>query len=139
MSREIHVFADWEELGQPRRIGLLRSMCVSNTDGHLRNHGFILGPSGWRLSPAYDLNPSPYGRGLSLAVSDTDNSLSLDLALEVCEFFRIRKDYGRDIINRVTSSVRNWRHYAKSLGIARGEQDRMSPAFSVTENWQLEH
>lgn len=110
------------------------SICVRNTDDHLRNHGFLLGPSGWRLSPAYDLNPSPHGRGLNLDISDTDNSLSLDLALEVREFFRLTEDDARDIINRVITSVRNWRHYAHSLGIPRDEQDGMSPAFAAAEN-----
>ena len=110
------------------------SICVCNTDDHLRNHGFILGPGGWRLSPAYDLNPSPHGRGLSLAISDSDNSLSLDLALDVREFFRVAEDDARDIINRVVTAVRDWRHYANSLGIPREEQDRMSPAFAAAEN-----
>ena len=94
----------------------------------------MLKPGGWRLSPAYDLNPTPHGRGLSLAISDTDNSLSLDLALEVCEFFRLTNDDARDIVNRVVASVRNWRHCANGLGIPRDEQDRMSPAFSAVED-----
>ena len=116
-----------------RRV--LFSVLISNTDDHLRNHGFLYhGPDGWRLSPAYDLNPSPHGRGLSLAISDSDNSLSLDLALEVRKFFRVAEDDARDIINRVVTAVRNWRHYANSLGIPREEQDRMSPAFAAAEN-----
>jgi len=110
------------------------SICVCNTDDHLRNHGFMLVPGGWRLSPAYDLNPSPHGRGLSLAISDTDNSLSLDLALEVCEFFRLTNDDARDIMKRVVTSVRNWRQHASGLGIPRDEQDRMSPAFAAADS-----
>ena len=33
------------------------NMLISNTDDHLRNHGFLRGRKGWRLAPAYDLNP----------------------------------------------------------------------------------
>jgi serine/threonine-protein kinase HipA len=124
-----NVEADLAELW--RRI--VFSICVCNTDDHLRNHGFILGPSGWRLSPAYDLNASPQGKGLSLAISDTDNSLSLDLALSVREFFRVSKDDARDIINRISESVHGWGHYANNYGIPRDEQDRVSPAFAAAD------
>ncbi len=49
-------------------------ICVSNTDDHLRNHGFLLTEGGWILSPAYDMNPVETGSGLSLNISETDNS-----------------------------------------------------------------
>ncbi|MGD2034465.1 MAG: HipA domain-containing protein, partial [Bacteroidales bacterium] len=58
------------------------NICVSNTDDHLRNHGFILTPQGWILSPAYDINPTEHATGLKLNISEADNSLSLDLAME---------------------------------------------------------
>ncbi len=61
-----------------RRIVL--NICISNVDYHLRNHGFILDESGWRLSPAYDINPSSDGNGLNLNISEHDNSQNLDLA-----------------------------------------------------------
>ena len=32
---------------------------ISNTDDHLRNHGFLRSRAGWRLSPAFDINPTP--------------------------------------------------------------------------------
>src|SRR6478735_4810114 len=66
---------DLEELW--RRI--VFSICIKNTDDHLRNHGFLLTAKGWVLSPAYDLNPNEYGTGLSLNISETDNALSIDL------------------------------------------------------------
>ena len=56
------------------------SICVTNTDDHLRNHGFILTDQGWLLSPAYDINPVELGTGLKLNISDNDNSLDIDLA-----------------------------------------------------------
>jgi serine/threonine-protein kinase HipA len=59
------------------------SMAVSNTDDHLRNHGFIWGTGGWRLSPMFDVNPVPYGDSLSLNVS-----IDVDLAIRKCRLFR---------------------------------------------------
>ena len=62
-------------------------LCISNTDDHLRNHGFLLTEKGWVLSPAYDVNPEPLNKRLTLNISETDNSLSLALAREVAEIF----------------------------------------------------
>jgi len=65
------------------------SICVKNTDDHLRNHGFLLGDKGWQLSPAYDINPVPYGTGLTLNISDEDNSLNLEFAKDIADFFAL--------------------------------------------------
>lgn len=104
-------------------------ICVKNTDDHLRNHGFILSEKGWRLSPAYDINPNEFGNGLSLNISETDNALDLELALSVAEYFRLEKQKSQAIINQVKKSVRDWRIIAKEIGISKAEQDRMSNAF----------
>lgn len=106
-------------------------ICVKNTDDHLRNHGFLLTDKGWRLSPAYDINPNEYGTGLSLNISEKDNALDIELALSVAEFFRIDKKKANQIINQTKSVVSNWRGYAKNYGIGKTEQDRMSKAFSL--------
>jgi serine/threonine-protein kinase HipA len=71
-----------------RRIAF--NIAISNTDDHLRNHGFLLTHVGWILSPAYDMNPSPLGRGLSLAINEDDNSPDFELAVSVGEYFRLR-------------------------------------------------
>ena len=83
-----NVNEDLEELW--RRI--VFSICVTNTDDHLRNHGFILTDGGWILSPAYDINPVETGTGLTLNISDNDNSLDLELAMEVHAFFDYQKN-----------------------------------------------
>ncbi|OFY84433.1 MAG: toxin HipA [Bacteroidetes bacterium RIFCSPLOWO2_12_FULL_35_15] len=119
------VNADLEELW--RRI--VFHICVKNTDDHLRNHGFLLTDNGWRLSPAYDINPNEFGSGLSLNISENDNSLDLELALSVAKYFRIDEQKGKAIIDQVKSSVSNWRSVANDIGISRSEQDRMSKAF----------
>ena len=105
------------------------SICVSNTDDHLRNHGFLLAGEGWKLSPAYDINPDCYGNGLNLNISDTDNSQSLDLAREVAEFFRLDQSEADEIIDQVRDAVSRWRSEATGVGIPRGEQQMMEPAF----------
>lgn len=106
-------------------------ICVSNTDDHLRNHGFLLACSGWKLAPAYDVNPNPLGTGLHLNISETDNSLSLDLARDVAEYFRLKKVEAGTIVDQVVSAVGHWRRVAEEMEIPRGEQELMRPAFRV--------
>ncbi len=107
------------------------SICVSNTDDHLRNHGFLLTETGWKLAPAYDINPEPAGTGLHLNISEDDNALDVELALEVADYFRLRNDEAKTIVDEVVDSVARWRDVASYLGISRGEQETMAPAFHV--------
>jgi serine/threonine-protein kinase HipA len=109
------------------------SICVSNTDDHLRNHGFMLRPEGWALAPAYDMNPVAAGDGLQLNISESDNEQDLDLALSVAGYFRLKKPKAGKIIKDVIQSVKSWRAIAGTAGISKGEQDRMSRAFRVAE------
>ena len=120
-----NVNADLEQLW--RRI--VFSICVSNTDDHLRNHGFILSDRGWLLSPAYDINPIETGIGLKLNISENDNSLDLELAFEVSEYFRLNKERAQEIIEEVKTTVSNWRVVADKYGISRKEQELKSRAF----------
>lgn len=108
------------------------NILVSNTDDHLRNHGFILVPgSGWRLSEAYDMNPVPVADGLKLNITQADNTLDLELAREVAAYFRVGLDEGDEIIEEFQGIVRQWRTLAKQLGLAAREQDRMADAFRL--------
>lgn len=118
---------DLEELW--RRIVFY--ICVSNTDDHLRNHGFMLAENGWRLSPAYDVNPVETGSGLSLNISEKDNTLDLDLAREVAPILRISKERAEEIITKVKNAVGEWNKEAEKLGISKSERDLMSRAFKV--------
>lgn len=120
-----NISEDLEELW--RRI--VFSICVTNTDDHLRNHGFILSASGWLLSPAYDINPVETGTGLKLNISDNDNSLDLALALEVHEFFRLSKERAIVVMNEVRTAVRTWKEVATKYGLSRAEQELKSLAF----------
>ena len=116
---------DLEELW--RRI--VFSICVKNTDDHLRNHGFLLTEKGWLLSPAYDINPNEYGKGLSLNITDTDNSLDLDLAMTIAGYFRLSDGKASQIIQDVSAVIKDWEKVAGKHKISNAEQERMSEAF----------
>jgi serine/threonine-protein kinase HipA len=109
------------------------SILISNVDDHLRNHGLLWeGPAGWRLAPAYDLNPTPTDirpRVLSLAVDDQDHTASLELAFQVAEYFGIDDKTAHRIANEVGQAVASWRKEAQRLGIRGAEIDRMASAF----------
>jgi serine/threonine-protein kinase HipA len=123
--------ADLEQLW--RRI--VFSICVSNTDDHLRNHGFMLRPTGWTLAPAYDMNPDPHGAGLKLNISETDNAQDIDLALSVAPVFRVKSTRSREIVLETTTAVKDWRALATVHAIPRAAQERMRLAFRVAERW----
>lgn len=130
MRNGADVRADLEELW--RRI--VFSICVSNTDDHLRNHGFILTDIGWKLSPAYDINPVETGNGLKLNISENDNALDIDLALEVIPYFRLSESRAKQILEKVKSSVQNWRKIASKYGISKTNQELKARAFRQAEN-----
>ena len=110
-----------------RRI--IFNISIANTDDHLRNHGFILTPKGWILSPAYDINPSIDKTGLSLNIDGTNNELDIDLAQSVGEYFHLSEKEMNTIIKEVNNVVKNWSTIAKTIGISTKEQEMMSSAF----------
>ncbi|MDL2231108.1 HipA domain-containing protein [Porphyromonadaceae bacterium OttesenSCG-928-L07] len=105
------------------------SIAVSNTDDHLRNHGLILTKYGWRLSPAYDMNPNPYGTGLKLNISEEDNALDFDLALSVAPYFRLTEQEAIGIIENTRSIVSTWEEFAVKYQISKSEREMMGVAF----------
>lgn len=125
-----NVNSDLEELW--KRI--VFSICVSNTDDHLRNHGFLLGERGWTLSPAYDLNPQPHRSGLALNINEFSNALDLDLAMDVAKYFRLSSDQASRHLKHIGTVVKKWKTLAREQGISKSEIDRMRPAFYVGES-----
>ena len=118
--------ADLAELW--RRI--VFNICVSNTDDHLRNHGFLLAAKdGWTLSPAYDMNPNPQGNGLTLNISENDNQLELDLALEVAASFHLKASPAKEMMSTVRRAVKQWRQVATRQKLSKAEQEKMSLSF----------
>jgi serine/threonine-protein kinase HipA len=109
------------------------SILISNTDDHLRNHGFLwAGPAGWRLSPAYDLNPVPADikpRVLTTAIDLEDSTASLELAFDVAAYFELTPDEARKTAAEVGQAVAKWRKEAAKLGLTAPEINRMASAF----------
>ncbi|HZJ19639.1 MAG TPA: HipA domain-containing protein [Pricia sp.] len=105
------------------------NIATSNTDDHLRNHGFLLTPEGWILSPAYDLNPSIEKDGLSMNIDMYDNALDFNLAKSVGEYFRLGDDEMETILDEVLAVVKNWKSIAGQIGIPKKEQEIMEGAF----------
>jgi serine/threonine-protein kinase HipA len=117
--------ADLEQLW--RRI--LFNVLVSNTDDHLRNHGFLLTTDGWRLSPAYDLNPNENGTGLKLNISENDNSLDIDLVMEVSNYFKLTTEKANHIRIEMNAMTKEWNVIAKKIGLSNHEREMMRNAF----------
>lgn len=112
------------------------SMAVSNTDDHLRNHGFILSEEGWVLSPMYDVNPDIYGDNLSLNVNEDDSSIDFNLAIESAKYYDVSKKDAIHIVNDIKRSVsENWRKIASKYGMSRGDMERMKPAFMACDKF----
>jgi len=117
-----------EDLSQLwRRI--VFNIAISNTDDHLRNHGFVIDNEAWRLSPAFDVNPSVDKDELALNIDDRSGALDFGLALSVGEYFRLNHQEARTILLQVKSAVGKWTKVAMQLGIPGSEIELMEPAF----------
>jgi serine/threonine-protein kinase HipA len=97
----------------------------------LRNHGFIITEDGWRLSPAYDMNPSIDKAGLALNIDLELNSLGFELAREVGEYFNLNKKDMDTIIEEVLISVSKWEEIAANIGIPSAQIRLMEAAFNL--------
>lgn len=106
------------------------NMAVSNTDDHLRNHGFVLTKEGWRLSPLYDVNPNIYGGNLSLNVDQDDSTISFELLLSTAKLYGLEGTDASGIIQDIKEIVRdNWEGLAEKYGLSRKARLYMKPAF----------
>jgi serine/threonine-protein kinase HipA len=112
---------------------LVFNVLISNTDDQLRNHAFLYaGQHGWRLSPAYDLNPVPADikpRVMTTSITADDNTASMALAFDVAGYFELREARAGEIAREVANVVSRWRAEAERHGLTRQEIDRMASAF----------
>jgi len=112
------------------------SILISNTDDHLRNHGFLHERAdSWSLSPAFDLNPNPDPgpKELSTAIDFSDTRASVDTLMEVAEYFRLNADEANNVLTRVSSAVGRWRAVAATHGLQQADINAMEPAFEHAE------
>lgn len=108
------------------------TILVSNTDDHLRNHGFLRSTTaGWNLSPAFDLNPdpSPGAKHLCTAIDFDDTAVSIDALMSVAEHFRLRNEDARRVLGEVAAATSRWQIVAAEAGLSRAAIERMAPAF----------
>ena len=109
-----------------RRVAF--NIAIGNTDDHFRNHGFLLTPRGWTLSPAYDMNPTT-NEYQSLLITSSTNKADLNILLEASEEYMIGKGKAAKIIAEVTDAVKGWRGMAASIGIAKREMALLEQIF----------
>jgi len=112
-----------------RRV--LFSVCVSNTDDHLRNHGFIYTDAGWTLSPAFDINANETGTGLKLNIDEQDNSLDLKLVMKTAPYYLLSNERAEEIKTEVVNAVAQWREVAARYKVPASEIEQKARAFNV--------
>jgi serine/threonine-protein kinase HipA len=108
------------------------NVLISNTDDHLRNHGYLRDAGGWLLAPAYDLNPMPIDvkpRHHALTLDDADDASSIDTAMAVAGQFGLKPDAARTIAAEVGVAVLAWRVVAADNGLTGAQIERMASAF----------
>lgn len=117
-----------------RRIAF--SILISNTDDHLRNHGFLHAHAGaWRLSPAFDLNPDPEPgpKQLSTAIDGYATAASIDVLMSVAEFFRLTEADAATALREVLAATLRWREVAAAHELPEAEISEMAWAFEHAE------
>lgn len=109
---------------------------ISNTDDHLRNHGFLHDHgNSWRLSPAFDLNPNPRPgpKYLSTAIDFESTRASVSTLMEVAPYFRLNDHDAHGVLYQVVRAVMRWRSVALAHGLEPRDLNIMEPAFEHAE------
>jgi serine/threonine-protein kinase HipA len=122
-----HIQVDLEQLF--RRV--VFNIVVGNRDDHLRNHGFILGKKGWRLAPAFDVNPSIDKATHVLNIDDVDNRPSLETVLATAAFYRLTPKRAKDVVGEVIAVVADWKAVARRAKIAAADIELSASAFAA--------
>ncbi len=124
-----HADADLEQLF--RRVAF--NVAVGNRDDHLRNHGFVLGKTGWRLAPAFDVNPNIDKAEHVLNIDDVDNRPSLETVLSTAAFYGLDDVRARKIVAEVVMVVDHWQDAARRIRISGADIDLTAGAFSANK------
>ena len=111
-----------------RRVAF--NICIGNSDDHFRNHGFLLTPRGWTLSPAYDMNPT-LNEYQSLLINESSNKADIRTLLESCESYMIKKEVAENIIRQVQAAVAGWEDLAVLLQIPAREVTMFKDRFKL--------
>ena len=125
-----HIKMDLEQLF----CRVVFNVAVGNRDDHLRNHGFILGKRGWRLSPAFDVNPSIDKANHVLNIDDVDNRPSLETVFATAAFYRLTPKRAKEIIDGVVNVVVDWRAVARRAKISAADIELSASAFAALKH-----
>ena len=125
-----HIKMDLEQLF----CRVVFNVAVGNRDDHLRNHGFILGKRGWRLSPAFDVNPSIDKANHVLNIDDVDNRPSLETVFATAAFYRLTPKRAKEIIDGVVNVVVDWRSVARRAKISAADIELSASAFAALKH-----
>lgn len=128
-----HADADLAQLF--RRVAF--NVAVGNRDDHLRNHGFVLGETGWRLAPAFDVNPNIDKAEHVLNLDDADNRPSLETVLGTAMFYGLSSDQARQVVEEVAAAVDGWQDAARRAGIAGADINLTAGAFSAHAEFRV--
>jgi serine/threonine-protein kinase HipA len=130
-------YADADLVQLFRRVAF--NVAIGNRDDHLRNHGFILNRSGWRLAPAFDVNPNMDKAEHVLNIDDVDNRPDLNTVLETAAFYGLTDTRALEIVRDVVAVASGWRNIARRAGLAAADIDLMGSAFSALARWRASH
>jgi serine/threonine-protein kinase HipA len=103
----------------------------ANRDDHLRNHGFLRSRTGWRLAPAFDINPSPEKLEHALALDGHLRIPELPIVRETAPFYRLSQTRADNVIAEVAAAVSRWQTAARDADVSRDEIERLAPAFET--------
>lgn len=114
------------------------NIAVRNSDDHLRNHGFIREGAEWRISPAYDLMPTPAIPGvgtffdLSIGVGKMGRKATRENALSEAARFGLSQRAAEEIFSIVSEGVRSWRTFYANHGVSAADTEKFSGSFSFS-------
>lgn len=118
-----------------RRI--LFTILVSNTDDHMKNHGFLwMQPGRWGLSPAFDINPQPFGRSnLKTGISELSGlQASIEAAIEAASLFEVDEQVASTVAFEMATKIQNtWRQRCVQVGVSDRDVVNYTPAFEHSE------
>lgn len=97
------------------------NVATANRDDHLRNHGFIRSPDGWRLAPAFDMNPSFRKDEHVLSLDLYNRQPDLEVVLATADYYRLELCRAKEIVNEVCTMVGGWKARARKLGLTSQE------------------
>ena len=109
--------ADLEELF----TRVVFNVATANRDDHLRNHGFLRSPAGWRLAPAFDINPSFKKEEHVLSLDMYQRLPDMDVVLETAGYYRLDKKQATAIVQKVCEIIAEWKRRAQNYGLSRQE------------------